>query len=76
MEERAWAKIVFSELLPSEKLAIEAVSVDNTSNMQCEWNDEVVLTVECSSAKSLLATLDDYLRCLQLSVGMANAVER
>ncbi|HIH69977.1 KEOPS complex subunit Pcc1 [Methermicoccus shengliensis] len=76
MEERAWAKIVFSELAPHERLAIEAVSVDNTSNMQCEWDDEVALTVECSSAKSLLATLDDYLRCLQVSLGMASAVGR
>ena len=76
MKENVWAEVLFSELTPHERLAMRAVSVDNTDNMHSSEDENVRLTMECTSIKSLLATLDDYMRCLQLSLKVAGAVER
>ncbi|MHC1593228.1 MAG: KEOPS complex subunit Pcc1 [Methermicoccaceae archaeon] len=76
MKENVWAEVLFSELTPCERLAMRALSVDNTDNMHSSEDENLRLTVECTSTASLLATLDDYMRCLQLSLGVAGAVER
>ncbi|MHC1589245.1 MAG: KEOPS complex subunit Pcc1 [Methermicoccaceae archaeon] len=76
MDDSVWAEVVVSELGFHERLAIRAVSVDNTPNIQSFQDENVVLRVRCDGIRSLLATLDDYLRCLQLSINVARAVER